>query len=408
MNRWIRSSLVAALACAPCLAQQGALEPPPLERYLRWGPLRVRPGLELRNFGYDDNIFADNTDEVGDYTATLAPKVDGLVLFSHRAFMTFEQKLRYTTYADNSDQNFTDYLGQARATFPLQGMGFFVDGLYSRSKERPVDQQDIRADRDEDGLGYGVILQPGWRTELELGRSHKKWRYTDPDAAPGAPLTIGDRLDRTEVSHALEVRYRILGRTRLTLAVHVDTIDFESLVSSGRDSREWALLPGVVFGEGGSLTGSVRVGWTEIDADSPAAADFDDLVGRVQLALRPSSRWNLRLNGVREPGFTVSGDGIFYLNTETRVTGVYYLNRIVGVETGGSLGTLEFPDSSTATERKDRVSSYQGGLRFRLAENSMGRRIEYSLTVRRWRRDSSDDAQDRSRTTLGLGAVVGF
>jgi len=408
MNRWIRSSLVAALVCVPCLAQQSALEPPPLERYLRWGPLRVRPGFELRNVGYDDNIFATNNDEVGDYTATLAPKIDGLVLFSDRAFVTFEQKLRYTGYADNSDQNFTDYVGQARATFPLQRMGFFVDGLYNRSKERPVDQQDIRADRDENGLGYGVILQPGWRTELELGRSHKKWRYSDPDANPAAPLTIGDRLDRDEVRHLLEVRYRILGRTRLTLAAHVDTIEFESPAASGRDSREWALLPGVSFGEGGSLTGSVRVGWTEIDADDPAATDFDDLVGRAQLALRTSSRWNLRLDGVREPGFTVSGDGIFYLNTETRVTGVYYLNRIVGVETGGSLGTLEFPSSSAPIERKDRVSSYQGGLRFRLAENSMGRRIEYNLTLRRWRRNSNDDTQDRSRTTLGLGAVVGF
>jgi hypothetical protein len=306
-------ALIAALGCAPCLAQQSALEPPDLGRYLRWGPLRARPGFEVSNVGYDDNIFASNTEKVSDYTATFSPKLVGLVLFGDRAFLTFTEKLEYTTYLDHSDQNFTNQRASARTTFPLRRKGFYIEGLYNRLKERPVDQQDIRADRDEDGLGVGLILAPGWRTEIEIGRSHKKWSYFDEDADPNAAVTIGDRLDRSADRNTLEVRYRILGRTRLTMNAHVDTIEFDNAVSSDRDSRGWGVIPGVDFGEGGRLTGSIGVGWSEINADDPTQADFDDIVGRAELAYRPRARITLRLDALREPGFTVSSNSIFLL-----------------------------------------------------------------------------------------------
>jgi hypothetical protein len=409
MNRsWIRVALVAALAWAPSLAQESALEPPDLGRYLRWGPLRVRPGLVISNVGYDDNIFASNANEVGDYTATLSPKLDGLILFGHRAFLSFTEKLEYTAYLDNSDQNFTNQRASARATFPFRRKGVFVDGLFNRLKERPIDQQDIRADRDENGLGVGLILAPGWRTEIEIGHAFKTWDYFDEDADPNAEVTIGDTLDRSESRNTLEVRYRVLGRTRLTMQAHVDTIEFDSAVSSGRDSQGWGVIPGVDFGEGGSLSGSVRVGWTELDADDPTQTDFDDVVGRAELAYRPRSRIHLRLDALREPGFTVSSSSTFYLDTRVRQRAVYYLTRIVGIESGGSRGKLEFPGASGAFERKDDVDTYEVGLRFRLAENSLGRRVEYSLRFQRYRRDSNDDRQDRARSAIGLNAVVGF
>ena len=42
------------------------LEPPDLSRYLRWGPLRVRPLIEVRDLGHDDNIFSDTKKTIAD------------------------------------------------------------------------------------------------------------------------------------------------------------------------------------------------------------------------------------------------------------------------------------------------------------------------------------------------------
>ena len=57
---------------------------PDLARYHRWGPLRARPGFQFSNVGYDTNIFADTVNPVGDYTATLSPKLAALAAFTEK------------------------------------------------------------------------------------------------------------------------------------------------------------------------------------------------------------------------------------------------------------------------------------------------------------------------------------
>jgi hypothetical protein len=126
------------------------------------------------------------------------------------------------------------------------------------------------------------------------------------------------------------------------------------------------------------------------------------------VAYRVGARTTLRLDGLREPGFTISTAGAFYVNTRVRLRAIHYLTRIVGIEAGGSRGTIDFPVASGSFEREDRIGTYEAGVRFRLAEDSLGRRIEYSLRLQRYRRNSNDDRQDRTRTGVGVNAVVGF
>ena len=47
-------------------------------------------------------------------------------------------------------------------------------------------------------------------------------------------------------------------------------------------------------------------------------------------------------------------------------------------------------------------------MRFRLAENSLGRRVEYVLRIERYERDSDIPSQNKDRTAFGINAVVGF
>jgi len=400
--------LLAVLGVPAARAESSALEPPDLEQYGRWGPLRVRPRLELSNVGHDDNIFATSSNEVGDLTATIGPKIDGLALFGHRAFLTFVERLSYTAYRDNPDQNFTNQRLSGRATLPFGRTGLFVEGLMNRLKERPLDAEDVRADRDEDGVGVGLILEPGWRTEIELVHARKTWRYSDPDAPEDELFSIGDRLDRAENRDGVKLRYRLMGRTRLTLAAHVSDIEFDNKVAAGRDSDAWDLMPGVDFGEGGALSGSVRFGRSVIDTHGALQEDFDGTAGAAELAYRPGQRTTFKLEGGREPGFTISSDSTFYVDTRVRLAALYYVTRVVGLEGGSTRARLTFPGASPSFEREDDIRLYDAGLRFRLAEDSRGRRVEYTLRLERYRRDSNDDTQDRQRTAIGAGAVVGF
>ena len=193
----------------------------------------------------------------------------------------------------------------------------------------------------------------------------------------------------------------------MTLHAYVDKINFLSSAAK-QDARGWGALPGIDFGEGGQLSGSARIGWAEINADEPEFADFADIVGRAQLAYRPNRRLTLRLNGIREPGFTTSEGSIYYLDTRTGLRGVYYLNRILGIEVGGSVARLTFPGSASTEPRIDTTDAWDVGLRFRLAENDVGRRVEFSVRMKRYERESTAPGQNRSRTTIGFGADMGF
>jgi hypothetical protein len=290
----------------------------------------------------------------------------------------------------------------------VRRQGLFFDARMNRILERPIDSQDIRVERDEDGWGAGLILVAGGRTEIELSHAHDKLHHIDPDAPPGEPTTIGDRLDRSEDRDRLELRYAILGRTRLTLATTVGTIDFVSPLADGSDSDDWSVLPGVLFGEGGVVSGSVRLGWGHIDAEDPDQLEFDDAVGRIELAYRPNRHTAFHLTGLREPGFSASSDSVYFLNASLGARAVRYFNRLVGVEAGGSRGRLTFPGSTAPVERVDDLDSYEAGLRLRVSENEAGRRVEYSLRYRHSRVVSTDPTQDQTRSTLGLGAVLGF
>ena len=56
----------------------------------------------------------------------------------------------------------------------------------------------------------------------------------------------------------------------------------------------------------------------------------------------------------------------------------------------------------------DDDTSVSLGLRFRISENEIGRRVEYALRYTRWIIDSTRDDLDQNRGTLGFGVSFGY
>ena len=150
----------------------------------------------------------------------------------------------------------------------------------------------------------------------------------------------------------------------------------------------------------------MRGGWSVINSDSKTRTDFRGYVGDGRLRWRPTRRGSMQFDWRREPNFSVYEDAVYVLERSAKLSGVYYLSWPVGIETGVRKGKLTFPGSRT--DRKDDIMEYEAGVRLRLSENQMGRRVEYNLTWTYWDSDSNQDELDRTRTQIGFGAVVGF
>ena len=406
MRRLTAGVLTLSLLPSLILAADSRLEPPPLDRYLRWGPIRVRPGLGVKNFGYDDNILANLDDQIGDLTATIVPRIEGLVLFGDRAFLTFEEQLQYTVYKDNSDQNYQGDLGKLRATVPLGRIGLFIDGSWGKARNRPIDREDIRPIDRHSGIGGGLIIPFGWRTELEISHQSRKHRYTDPDAID--PTLLPRQLDRTEKGLELHAGYQLTGRTTLTLDASETSTTFDAIDPLSTDSRTRSFLPGVELDTTGSLGGSLRLGWAKVRSEEGAATGFSRIVGDADLLFRISTGTRFRFKLKRELGYSINSDNDFFLETEIGVRGTHFLTRYLGIDLGISRGVLNFPESEDLIPREDDLDNYLVGLRFRLPAAIAEGRADYVLKVERYRRDSNLDTLDNSQTRIGLDLEFGF
>ncbi len=385
------------LAAAPVLAA-GPLEPPDLSRYLRWGPVRVRPGFVLANLGYDGNI-GYSANAFPDYTATLSPRVEGVVLFGQRGFVTFQEQLDWTIYKTYHDQNFVNQLGSARLTIPLKRMGFYVDGALNDTKDRPADQLAMRNNVRERRLGTGVLLKLGWRADGEVGVVRSSFGYSNPEN----PQVARD-LDRKERGARVLARYLVFGRTRFTLELSEKKITFNAREDL-HETRERRVLPGVDFGIGGRLSGTARWGWARLDAIVPSDRVFSGTVGEARIAYRVGGGTTIQIGGRRDVGFSIYLGNRYFVSTTYDVRWIQYLSRVFGVEAGAARGLVGFAAPET---RSDRTRQYDAGVRLRLSENTLGRKVEYSFKVGRWTLVSTVPHLDQSRTVVGIGAVIGY
>ena len=399
--------LLVASAHAALAQSISPLDPPDTARYLKWGPFWVRPGLTIPNLGYDSNVFyrPDESTEpqVGDYFIALAPRIEGVVLFGHSAFLTFDERIEYYAYASQTELNYFNQLGSARLTVPFRRFGFYGDIGYYRTRDRPLEAQDARPIRKDLPVGAGAILKLGWRTDAEFGLTHDRLSASDPDDA-----TIGPRNDRVEKGLRLKARYLAFGRTRVLLDASRRKITFDdALTAALRDGNERRTLVGLDFGLGGRIFGTVRAGVSNFDLDLPAARDFRGMVADVALGYSfGESGSRLTLTGARDVRYAIYESSNLYVYTGGELTLVKYFNRFIGAEIGGGRANLGF--LGDPQNRVDNYTTGAVGIRFRISENELGRRVEYAFRYIRTAVNSTRDDLDQNRGTIGFGVSFGY
>ena len=414
--------LAAASRCV--LAQEiSPLDPPDTERYLRWGPFRVRPGLTIPTLGYDNNVFAvtdqtaaaNSAAKVGDYVIALAPRVDGLVLFGHRAFLTFDERLEFYAYASQTELDYFNQFGKARLTVPFRRVGLYGDVGYNRTRDRPYDKQDIRPIRKEYPYGAGLIFKFGWRSDAELGVFHTRYNAEDPDAVPPSAsctglncFTISELNNQTEEGIRFKARYLAVGRTRLLLEFAQRRINFDDQsIAATRDGRERRQLIGVDFGLGGRVYGTFRVGHADFTLADPTATGFNGPVADIAVGYNfGGSGSHISFTGARDVRYTIFDASPLYTYTGGDLSLVKYFNRFIGAELEAGRAVLSF--LGDPRDRKDKDTNATIGLRFRLSETDLGRRVEYAFRYTRWIINSTQDNLDQDRGTIGFGVVFGY
>lgn len=183
---------------------------------------------------YDDNIFADESNEEDDFITAVTA---GLLAKSEwsRHEVAIEAGLRHEKFLTNDDQDRTDYI--VRPTAKLQLGGRDTARLTAEHSRRTVGRDDPEDSGNEDPTEFYRFAGGG----EYIARVNRMFFGLNANARRDDYISSGDDdRDRNEYRFGLPVGYEVSAKTDVTLEPFVRRRDFDEVDSTGADRDAWA------------------------------------------------------------------------------------------------------------------------------------------------------------------------
>ncbi|MDQ7006456.1 MAG: outer membrane beta-barrel protein [Acidobacteriota bacterium] len=398
-----------ALAVGLCGAQTPTRDAPfpELTEARRWGPFMVDPGWTIDNIGYDGNIYLvpSGVPKETDWFIRTGPDVRAQIRFGRRMALTVRERFILDLYANHSTLNQTSNDFEGQFDLLLGPVLLTTRGHWTTSFGRPNSEIDERTRLDRITLEEKARLFIGSRTDISASASVERLRFDDPDfrfrvAPPGSAntieLSIESALNRDRKRFDVEWGWRPRGRTRIFLAYSLRRDDFIS-DTLGRDVEEKRRTIGLEFAPSAFLSGKFEFGMSRLENQDPAFGykPYDGTVSDTQLVYRPTGTTRFLADFERNVRFSTFDNNLYFRETLKGLRLESYLGGTWGVQLGGSVRNLDYPEKNTLTPpigefRRDEITDVFAGLLVRLPGG-----VNFSLRVgRRQRRSNVIFAED--------------
>lgn len=375
-----------------------------------FGPFYITPGLVLRDLGVDSNVFNEPEDPKSDFTFTLGPKADIALPVAHTLLLQSAVGADFTYYQKYSNQRSVSPRIAPRATVFFNRLSLFGEGTYSRNRQRPNYEIDVRALRTERMVGGGIAYQFSPKLGIELAARTSDVKYAAGETF--LEVSLRETLDRKSDTYATTVRYAVTPLTTIVMKAEQTQDRFE--FSQERDADTLRVTPGVEFNARALISGSAYVGVRRFDTKSEQLEDFNGLVASATLAYTLLGRTAFIVSAERDvtysferyqPYFVVNNYG---LTVRHRVAGRFDV-------TGGvaryrysyrdlALPNVGAPATLPAGERVDTTRSYTISLGYYLGPDL---RLGFGTTY--WQRESNSlRYRDYDALRTGLSLNYGF
>lgn len=250
---------VASLACVAALASPAAAA----GDGLKLGPVLAFPSLTVSET-YDDNLFLASEDTNDDMITTVTPALR-LTLPLDRFFLRLEGEASFIRYADNSDEDSTDWSvgGAFGAAFP-GGLNFEVSDTYRTqylvpSQEFPTGEE---VDFNNARAKAGFAIRSAFK--VDLAWVNNLYEYE-----------ISVNRDRVENEALLDLYWRFLPRT--SALVEVGFTDYAYDSNTAQDNTAVGAALGLAWDYTARSTGILKVGFqNKRYADENVALGLED------------------------------------------------------------------------------------------------------------------------------------
>jgi hypothetical protein len=334
----------------------------PLTGVLAIGPVKVAPGLTVREIGYDDNVFdeAEFESPKDDFVAAVTPDVS---FFSRLRFVRLSAYAgsELTYYHEYDSERSVGYDGRGRADFLLSRVRPFVGYGQVRTRTRPNGEVDVRANRIEDEISGGVAFDLSPHSLLYGSTARSSSEYEE---ALEEGVDLSQTLSRDVTSHQLGLKTDLTPLLSLQLFGTYQEDDFPN--EPLRNAKSVAGNAWFSLAADALVSGIINVSYRDIEYDDPGVKPFRGVVGSVALTY-PVLEIG-RLTGSYRRGVEYSFDTVdaYYVENSGMLI---YTQRLFGeIDLQGKIARSAFDYSARESEapHKDTLDTAAGSLGYNL------------------------------------------
>jgi hypothetical protein len=411
-------------AARPALGQISSEEAPrartlPVREQLKWeaenapyrlGPLKVRPLFELRDIGYNNNVFGSETNKVGDFSATVSAGVNVLQLLGQKMALRGTAAPEYTWYNKLVERR--SYGGTYSASLlglfnrmTLEGGG----GYFSQVRLVNSESEQAAIQTRTNGLAR-VEVDVLQDVSVFGGFDAVKTGYNNRGFTEGTVYPV-DLLDRTEWAWRGGIRYRFSGQVGIGAQVEKTRAEFvREGDNRNNDSTGYLLVARYdrprfyLDASGGYREGKGRDGAVPSLYPGYRTGTYSFFASYFLTRVV-----ELQVSGHRRPVDSNFLDNPYFFETRNAAAVQVSLGQRVGVRGFVSIGPNSYPTEvvvgTNLVVRKDDVTEFGGGLLFRLYRN-----VAVSVGGSQARYTSNIDGLTRSvlRISTGMSLTSDF
>ena len=342
------------------------------------GPVKVAPGVTVREIGYDDNVFDEPESESpkDDFVAAATPDVS---FYSRLRFVRLSAYAgsELTYYHEYESERSVGYAGRARVDLLLSRIRPFFGAGQTKTRARPNGEIDVRANRREDELSGGLAFELSTTSLLYASTAEFSLRYEDA-FEDGVDLSQTLSRDATSYQGGLKTDLTPLLSLQLYGSYQEDDFPNEPI----RNAKGSAANATFRFAPDAVVTGIVTVSYRDIDYADPGVKPFRGMVGSASLTY-PLLEIG-RFTGAYVRGVEYSFDTVDAYYVENSAT-LSYTQRLFGeVDLQGKYAHSAFDYSAREAEppHKDSLDTAAGSLGYNL-RNRTRIAVNYEYARRR-------------------------
>lgn len=380
---------------------------------LHIGPFRIYPTLQLKDIGYDDNVYYQREDDepVSDFTSTISPILRVNLIYRNSLILSLTENPEYVFYfKQKRERRWNNTLTPEFRLLILKR--FVLSGSYSYSNRRwrATSEFDIRANELRESLEGSLFYETARGTSFGISASLQKISYEDI-TLPGQEIYLSRFLNREERGGNLEFYYRFFSELFFFIKTGYTEYNFEDPTSQWRNSQSYQALAGIRFPLMSRLRGTFSLGYKRLVPQREDKKTFSGLFGNTSLDFR-IGRFNFNVSYNRNNYFSYWTESVYFIDDSYGAGISFYLTSFLRLDYYYLYGMSRYPELTTVffpekgfkeLKRKDNYQTHRMGLVFRVIRNT-----GIGIMANFWERSSNYYFENRKRTFIGGYVTYAF